>query len=58
MDSDKHEHVKHCSRNEAGCWFQRRGETYWKQRLMIFREHVVSGQAHAGATTSEERVLF
>ena len=40
---------------EAGSWFQRRGEAYWKERSVIRREDGVDGRA--GVTKDEERVL-
>ena len=30
-------------RREAGSWFQRRGEAYWKERSVIRREDDVGG---------------
>ena len=30
---------------EAGSWFQRRGEAYWKERSVIRREDDVGGRA-------------
>ena len=32
-------------RREAGSWFQRRGEAYWKERSVIDREDDVDGWA-------------
>ena len=32
-------------RREAGSWFQRRGEAYWKERSVIRREDDVGGRA-------------
>ena len=32
-------------RREAGSWFQRRGEAYWKERSVIRREDDVDGRA-------------
>ena len=40
---------------EAGSWFQRRGEAYWKERSVIRREDDVDGRA--SVTKDEERVL-
>ena len=31
-------------RREAGSWFQRRGEVYWKERSVIHREDDVDGR--------------
>ena len=42
-------------RREAGRWFQRRGEAYWKERSVIRREDDVDGRA--SVTKDEERVL-
>ena len=42
-------------RREAGSWFQRRGEAYWKERSVIRREDDVDGRA--SVTKDEERVL-
>ena len=42
-------------RREAGSWFQRRGEAYWKERSVIRREDDVDGRA--SVTRDEERVL-
>jgi len=42
-------------RSEAGSWFQRRGEAYWKERSVIRREDDVDGRA--SATKDEEWVL-
>ena len=41
---------------EAGSWFHRRGEAYWKERLVIRREDDVDGWA--SVTKDEERVLW
>ena len=40
---------------EAGSWFQRWGEGYWKERSVIRREDDVDGRA--SVTKDEERVL-
>ena len=32
-------------RREAGSWFQRRGEAYWKERSVTHREDDVDGRA-------------
>ena len=42
-------------RREAGSWFQRRGEAYWKERSVIRREYDMDGRA--SVTKDEERVL-
>ena len=42
-------------RREAGSWFQRRGEAYWKERSVIRSEDDVDGRA--SLTKDEERVL-
>jgi len=42
-------------RREAGSWFQRRGEAYWKERSLIRREDDMDGRA--SVTKDEERVL-
>jgi len=42
-------------RREAGSWFQRPGEAYWKERSVIRREDGVDGRA--SVTKDEERVL-
>jgi len=42
-------------RREAGSWFQRRGEAYWKERSVIRKEDDVDGRARV--TKVEERVL-
>ena len=42
-------------RREAGSWFQRRGEAYWKERSVICREDDVDGRA--SVTKDEEQVL-
>ena len=42
-------------RREAGSWFQRRGEAYWKEQSDIRREDHVD--ARASVTKDEERVL-
>ena len=42
-------------RREAGSWFQRPGEAYWKERSVIRREDDVDGRA--SVTKDEERVL-
>ena len=34
-------------RREAGSWFQRQGEAYWKERSVIRREDNVDGRASA-----------
>ena len=39
---------------EAGSWFQRRGEAYWKERSVIRREDDVDGRA---IVSKDERVL-
>ena len=41
-------------RREAGSWFQRRGEAYWKKRSVIRREDDVDGRA--SVTKDEERL--
>ena len=41
-------------RREAGSWFQRRGEAYWKERSVIRREDDVDGRA--SVTKDVERV--
>ena len=40
---------------EAGSWFQRRGEAYWKEWCVIHREDDVDGRA--SVTKDEDRVL-
>ena len=40
---------------EAGSWFQRRGEAYWKERSVIRREDGSDGRA--SVTKDGERVL-
>jgi len=40
---------------EAGSWFQRRGEAYWKERSVIRREDDVDRRA--SVTKDDERVL-
>jgi len=40
---------------EAGSWFQRRREAYWKERSVIRREGDVDGRA--SVTKGEDRVL-
>ena len=40
---------------EAGSWFQRRVEAYWKERSVIRTEDDVDGLA--SVTRDEERVL-
>ena len=45
------------SRREAGSWFQRRGEAYWKERSVIRREDVDAVNGRASVTKDEERVL-
>ena len=40
---------------EAGSWFQKRGEAYWKEWSVIRREDDVDGPA--SVTKDEERVL-
>jgi len=42
-------------RREAGSWFQRRGEAYWKERSVIRKE--VDANERASVTKDEERVL-
>ena len=42
-------------RREAGSWFQRRGEAYWKERSVVGREDDVDGRA--SVTKDEERGL-
>ena len=42
-------------RTEAGSWFQRRGEAYWKERSDIHTEDDIDGWA--SVTKDEERVL-
>jgi len=42
-------------RREAGSWFQRRREAYWKERSVIRREDDVDGRA--SVTKDEQRVL-
>ena len=41
-------------RREAGSWFQRRGEAYWKERSVIRKDDV---DGRASVTKDEERVL-
>ena len=41
-------------RREAGSWFQRRGEAYWKERSVIRREDDADGRV---TVTKDERVL-
>ena len=41
-------------RREAGSWFQRLGEAYWKERSVIRREDDVDGRA--SVTKDKERV--
>ena len=40
-------------RTEAGSWFQRRGEAYWKEPSVIRREDDVDGQA---SVTKDEEI--
>jgi len=40
-------------RREAGSWFQRRGEAYWKERSVIRREDDVDGRANVTKMKSE-----
>ena len=40
---------------EAGSWFQKRGQAYWKERSVIRRKYDVDGRA--SVTKDEERVL-
>ena len=40
---------------EAGSWFQRRGEPYWKERSVIRRKYDLDGRA--SVTKDDERVL-
>jgi len=42
-------------RREAGNWFQKRGEAYWKERYVIHVEDNVDGRA--SVAKDEERVL-
>ena len=42
-------------RNEEGTWFQRWGDAYLKERLVICNDEDTDGQARV--TTDEERVL-
>ena len=51
----KLERSVHGCRREAGSWFQRRGQAYWKERFVIHREDDVDGRA--SVTKDEERVL-
>ena len=42
-------------RREAGSWFQRREEAYWKERSVIRREDDVDGRA--SVSKDKERLL-
>jgi len=43
-------------RRDRGSWFQRHGEAYRKDRLVVLREDDVRGRARV--STYEERVLY
>ena len=45
-------------RREAGSWFQRRGEAYWKERSVIRREDDVDGRASVTKECCEEAELW
>ena len=49
------ERLERSWRREAGSWFRRRGEAYWKERSVIRREDDVDGRA--SVTKDEEQVL-